>query len=260
MPTAATMPMYEVTAPAVVPYPFGIASVAATPAPADLHWQAGVWWLNHGCGPAGITYNQCTVDSVPAALPANVPCGYDTAAPFTVFARSNASLGGMPLEMRDQQARDLLIAGEQHEVEEALWALLLAETGVAAATAANLHEAVAMADALVPQVYGGTPVLHLSRYAASMAVAQYALRIDGRRLVSPLGSDVIAGAGYGTPPTATGPALDVIGTGPVVLVRGDVQVFNEARNPVTNQLDTLVYRNYVVGWDCTAVRVHMATP
>jgi len=195
-------------------------------------------------------------------LDANVVCGVATGAVFTVYARSDLSMGGLPVAERVAGARDLLLAGEQKAVESALWALMVAELATMApdpdATAGSITEAIAMAEQLMAASYGGTPVIHLSRYAATLAIADSAARVDGGRLRSALGSDVVAGGGYGgAAPTTPGAAIDVIATGAVVYVRSDVLTFDEARNPRTNQIDSMAMRTYAIGWDCTAVRVNI---
>jgi hypothetical protein len=114
-------------------------------------------------------------------------------------------------------------------------------------------EGVAMAEALIADAYGGTPVLHMSRYTATKA--NEALRIDGGRLRTLLGSDVVAGGGYEPSPTTAGATSIIFATGALNVVRSEIFDVGNAIDPLTNDISAVVERTYSVGWDCTAIRV-----
>lgn len=253
--TFTILPSVEVTAPPLVPYPFGLFSVAPAETPADEHWQAGVWWQSFGCSPATVTYGPCTVEDDVLPLADNVTCGYKGADAFTVFAKSTASAGGMTEAEKFGQARQLLIAGEQAAVEAALWGSLINAVGVADGTAAadNLAEGVAMAEGLIAQAYGGTAVLHMSRYTATKA--HEVLRVNGSRLQTMLGSDVVAGGGYLPAPTTASQATIIFATGALKIVRGPIIDLGVHYDTEVNDISAVVERTYSVGWDCAAVRV-----
>lgn len=257
-----TIPSVEVPAVAPTPYPFGLFSIAPVPTPTEGNrWEGGVWWASSGCQQVGVTNGPCSVDDPVPDLDPGVLCGFGMASTFTVYARSNRSVGsgGPRLPEKFQQARDTLLAGEQFAVESALWDLLTAATSAADGTAATVAEAVAMVDGLLPTQYAGTGVLHLSRYAAGLAGAAQALRVQGANLVSFLGTPTVAGGGYLPAPTATGPAVSVIGTGRVVIIRGDVFDLGQTTiDPLSNEVSAVVERTYAVGWDCTAIRVSVS--
>lgn len=253
------MPAVEVAAPAVQPAPFGLFSLGMQTPPADGRWQAGAWWKVLGCNAVGVTYGVCTVDSVVPNLANNVNCDIAVAGAFTVYAKSGESMGGMPVEQRRAMARDALIGGEQHAVEQMLWELLLAATPVVADTAASHREGVARAEGLIRDAYGGTPVMHMSPFTATM-VGWDALRVEGARLVSFLGSSVVAGSGYDDASPGTGVVSSIIASGGLVVMRGEIARVGDVFNQATNQIDELVERTYVVGWDCTAVRVTIPNP
>lgn len=253
MPTQ-VLPMVEVTAPTAAPYPFGLFSVAPPQQAADERFAAGTWWRSNACNLVGVTYNPCTVDDPVPAKDPNVICGIVTAPGFTVYAKSEESMGGAPTAERFAAARASLLAGEQNAVESVLWQLLLDAT-VAPDSAADVTEAVAVAEGQIAQMYGGQAVIHMSRYTATLAWP--VVRIEGGRLVTVLGSGVAAGGGYLPAPTATGSAVDVIATGGLSVVRGQLLDLGEAFNTQTNQIDAIVERSYSVGWDCGAVRVHV---
>lgn len=252
-----TPPAVEIAAPTVIPAPFGLFSVGFQPAPGDPGWMGGIWWQVNGCNQVGITYGVCNVDSVVPDLDPNVTCDIATAQSFTVFSRSDLSMGGMPLAQRQRRARDVLQAGEQHAVEEMLWQMFLAATPAAATPAAGSHkEAIARVEGLVRDTYGGTPVIHLSPFTATM-VSGDAFRVDGGNLQTFLGSRVVAGSGYDVANPGAATPVSVVGTGNVVVLRGDILDVGEVLNRETNQVDSLVERTYVVGWDCTVVRVEV---
>lgn len=253
------IPAVEVTAPAVTPAPFGLFSLGLQTPPADGRWQAGAWWQVLGCNTVGVTYGVCTVDDVVPALSDNVNCDIAVAGAFTVYAKSGASMGGAPVEQKRAAARDALVGGEQHAVELMLWTLLAAATPVAADTAASHREGVARAEGLIRDSYGGTPVMHMSPFTATM-VGFDALRVEGERLMSFLGSRVVAGSGYDEPSPGTGVASSIVATGGLVVMRGEIQRVGDVFNQATNKIDELVERTYVVGWDCTAVRVTIPNP
>lgn len=251
-----TPPAVEIPAPGVVPAPYGLFSLGTQAAPGDGRWQLGAWWRALGCNVVGVTYNVCTVDDVVPALSNNVTCDIAVAQAFTVYAKSGLSAGGMPVEQRRAQAREALINGEQHAVELMLWSLLDAATPTPDATAASHREAIARAEGLVRDVYGGTPVMHMSPFTATM-IGWDALRVEGSNLVSFLGSRVVAGSGYDLADPGPTDAVSVVATGGLVVMRGEVNNVGDAFDRQTNRIDALVERTYLVGWDCTAVRVEV---
>jgi hypothetical protein len=183
-----------------------------------------------------------------------------TADAFTVFARSDQSMGDGSGDDRRARARERLLSGEQYAVEKGLWTMLTAATPTAVADADSIPEAIAVAEAQITSRFGGTAVMHLTRYAAQKA--DYGLRIEGNRsLKTFLGADVVAGGGYGTPPAganATPSIQDVIATGRMVVMSGNVVDLGDVYDYDTNTHNAVVERTYVVGWDCAAVRVRVA--
>lgn len=257
MSTTELMPAVEVTAPTTVPYPFGIFSVPPAAVPTGGRFESGVWWPTIGCGQAvGITHGKCNVDDAVPEKDANVLCGYASAAAFTVYARSDESLGGSSIEEKKERARQLLLSGEQFAVERGLWALLLDATTTEDATADSIVEALALAEQYIAMAYGGTPTIHASRYAATNLGFAGGLRVTGAKLLSTLGSQIIAGGGY-SDDDLTDP-VSVIATGSIVLLRGEVMYLGDHIDPQSNEISAVYERTYVVGWDCTAVRIEVA--
>lgn len=246
-------PAVEVGGPALAPYGGGLFSVVSAGPPPDVHAEAGVWWRSVGCGEVGVTYDTCTVDSEVAAKDANVVCEVNFATVFTVFARSAESMGGGTAQEKFDAARSQLLAGEQWAVERVLWEQLVA--GTTPLTAGSFAEAVAMAEQHIAWNYGGQPIMHMSRFTATMA--SDVLAREAGRLVTTVGSPVVAGGGYGDDPPseAAGQGGMVIASGPLVIYRSEVLDVGRTYDQSVNSIDALVERNYVVGWDCAAVAV-----
>lgn len=247
----------EVTAPPVVPYRFGVFSVAPIVTPADPHAFVGINWLSVGCGQVSVTGDPCVVDA-PAALAVNVPdCVVMNYEPFVVYTYSDMGFIGRGGDGSDavDAAEAQLLAGEQFGVEDVLWGLIdAAVTSEVAIASANFRQGLAVVEQDLAEAYGGQGVIHMSRFTASMLTD---LRVEGGRLVSPLGTPIVAGGGYdaalaGSVPTS----VKMFGTGPLVLLGSTVESY-PALNPATNQQATLAQRQYVVGWDCAAVGVNI---
>lgn len=257
MTTTEILPSVEVASPALVPYPYGLFSVAPAATPADPHFRAGVWWRSVSCGQGvGTTFGRCSVDDDVPALDENVSCDIVTSSAFSVYARSDESTGGGSIADKQGRAREVLLGGEQFAVETMLWSLLQTATAAPAGTADDVLEGIAIAEALIAAAYGGTATLHMGRYAASMA-QYFSLKDQGSRLYTGLGANVVAGGGYGTPPTASDPQHDIIATGQLVVMRTDIFDVGQHIDRRVNNIDAVVERTYVVGWDCTALRVHV---
>lgn len=243
----ATIPRVEVTRPALVPYPFGLFSVATTPPPADVHWQAGVWWPSSACGTTGVTEGPCNVDLPVPGLDSNVVCGQSVGHAFTVYARSDESVGGAPLAEKFANARATLLAGEQYAVEQHVWGLLVADAGEVVGGGSAVAALGAVEQAIADN-YGGSPVVHMNRLTTTLAYE--AVQRDGTKLATLLGSQVVAGGGYAS--------NIVIATGSVVIMRSEVFDLGQHFDRDINSVSAVVERTYVVGWDCAAVRANIS--
>jgi hypothetical protein len=93
----------------------------------------------------------------------------------------------------------------------------------------------------------------MSRQAATILWAN--LTISGGKMQTLLGTPVVIGAGYDNAagdPVATSA---LIATGPVVLYRGDIDTREQAINMAHNEVSYIAQRDYVLGWDCQAIKV-----
>lgn len=252
MTTTEDMPFVEVPASPVVPYPYGLLSVAPTATPSDGHWSSGAWWRTDGCGAIGITYGKCNVES-PVDLLANVGCDTTYAKSFTVYARSALSMAGATLAEKNAQARAALLAGEQFAAEATLWADMIAATPEANVTAGKAIDGFAIAEAQLAARYNGTGVLHVGRYGATLA--HELLFTSGGRLATKLGTTVVAGGGYDVLPDSQGDVFKVFATGALTVMRSEVFDVGEHFDRNTNSVSAVVERTYVIGYDCTLVEV-----
>lgn len=235
-------PTIEVPAPTFTPFDGLFSVVPAQPMPSPHH-EVGVWWRSVACGAVAVTQEACTVDSEVTPLDPNVVCQVNGSIAFTVYARSDESIGGGDLDEKFQAAREQLLAGEQAAVEATLWGVLATQTTPVAAD--SYSDAVGEAERLLAASYGGRGLLHMDRRTAMNAHA--VIERDGGRLASLLGTPVVSGGGYGTTRGL------VIATGPLVIFRSEIIDLGRHYDQDVNSIDGLVERRYVIGWDCIAV-------
>lgn len=241
-----------VEAPPVVPLPYGIFSVAEPRLSTDDHWRLGVQWQSQACSSTKVTTGNCIDVEVPALTPDDY-CSVSQYDPFTVYAYNDDAVVGHTLEEHLANTIQRLIATEQRSVEESLWAML--GTGAVSTTALpTVSSGVALGylEQILAQNYGGVGVIHMSRLAATH-LWEF-LEVQGGKLVTKLGTPVVAGAGYEniTTPTAD---FTMFASGPVVLYRGDIDTRENSLDRATNQASIIAQRDYVLGWDCVAYGV-----
>lgn len=258
------MPVVRIDAPAAAPYPYGILSITPVTLPEGAEAGGGAW-ESESCGVVLSTTGPCA-DNPPPTVPAlmeNFGCSVATAAPFVVYSYGVLSTfsRARTLAARRDRARTLLLAGEQSGVERGVWAQLtaLGLTPMAVAFQENrlrsIRKGIALLEAAFAARYGGTPVLHVPRYAASIIAQEMTTR--GNVMQTPMGSQVIAGGGYGPVLTAEPASVTMFITGPMVLARGEVMTASAIDQNI-NSLSGLAQRQYVTGWDCGALAVTVA--
>lgn len=256
------------------PLPYSLFSVF-TPRPvADLHWQAeGVTWETLTCDPVSGIGDYCVPD--PVGLPKNLDTGAGVpgeATPFTVYGVYTCTPVGHTLDWAQQRAMEHLLAREEARVEQALWTGDLDNTGFAAgaveaATGVSLVRAVAALEQWLATSYGSQGVIHMTREAALLAAASDALTVVGSRLVTRLGTPVVAGAGYpGTGPAGQDPAAGstyLYATPALLGYRSEAFTGTDpvaaGLDKATNDLHAVAERTYVVGWDPCGTAYALAT-
>ncbi|MDQ0376499.1 hypothetical protein [Amycolatopsis thermophila] len=266
-----------VAAPVRTPHRYGLFSAASIVDATDMHELMGVQWQPLPCGRPGLFVEDCLPTGggnpdVPATTEkdfADQP-GTVEASPITVYGSFRCRLLGYSLEEAQRRAREHLEAGEQQAVE---YAVMSGEGGnlpfLADADTVNLGTATC-AEELLSLLYEhadaeftGEPVLHVPRAAAPWLKDHLAR--EAGRLVTTLGTPVVAGAGYSEanvgPGGVAAPAGSfwVYATGPVVVRRGPITAVpnppEAGLNRSNNDFTALAERQYVVGWDCLAAAV-----
>lgn len=230
----------RVEAPATVPLPFGLFSVAAPAAPGD-HGLIGITWESWACVKPETTTDKCINGTTPADLDFNANCPPQLSyKPITVYAAIKRN--GQSLEVGSEQVRRVLKQGEQYAVEKFLDTALAAAVTTPTAAASPLA-ALGTVEAALGDNYMGVGVIHMDRATATRLDAQ--LVRNGSRLETILGTPVVVGAGYahGTPV--------IRGTGAVVVLADDVDTHSAWDMKINDEL-VLAQRTFLVGWDCYA--------
>lgn len=248
-----------VEAPPVVALPYGIFSVAEPRLATDEHWRLGVQWQSQACGLTRTTFGACNVAEVPA-LDEDDYCFVSQFEPFTVYTYNNDSIIGHTLEEHRANAVQRLIASEQTTVEQNLWASLGTEAvSTLSLTSSGAGVVLGYLEQILAENYGGQGVIHMSRITATF-LWEY-LQVQGGKLVTKLGTPVVAGAGYDplpvVPPVTT---FTMYASGPVVIYRGDVDTRQNAVSKSNNEVSTIAQRDYVLGWDCSVYGVEGTYP
>jgi hypothetical protein len=243
-----------VEAPTVVPHPFGLFSVAEPRLTTDEHWRLGIQWQSQACLEDYITYGQC-ISGGETSLTSNSDCVIKQYDPFTVYAYNTDAVPGYTLAEHRDHTVQRLINGEQLAAERKLWDLMSTiPDATIDASAYTPTYALAVAEQAIAEVYPGTGIIHMSRQAATVLWEN--LTVSGGRMQTLIGTPVIIGAGYDNAPGAPTNTSDLFATGPIILYRGDVDTREQAINMAHNEVSYVAQRDYVLGWDCYAVRVN----
>jgi hypothetical protein len=237
-----------VDAPALVPYGYGIFSVAEPRPTLDPHWRLGVKWQSQGCHATNITTGPC-IDPEVDALTEDDYCEVLTYEPFTVYAFNNDAIPGHTLAEHEQHAIDRLVNSEQRSVEEQLWTLMQTEAGGSTdLSGAPLDYVLGFIEQRAAEVYGGTAVIHMSRLTTTMLYGH--LYKSGGRLVTSLGTPIVSGGGYDIVGASAPITAEIYFTGPLAIWRGDIDTRQNAVNKPVNEVSIVAQRDYVIGWDC----------
>lgn len=269
-------PLY-VSAPAVVPYQYGLFSVASFPVVNDPHWACGVEYEPQSCNTSRCYPDQCDQPAAQKTLDDGVPLV--TATPFTIYDGYLCRLPGRSMEREIfDRARNALLLGEQRAVEESFWTgscgnrprladpsavVLNAVNPPTAGDALKMPAAIAALEEYAGRNYSGQAVIHGPRGAIALMAAHHQLVRDATRLTTWAGTYV---AGYGGSPN-TGPdgtpapagTVWLYVTSGVSLWRGPVIITPDtlggALNRSTNEVEVVAERQYVAGIECILAAV-----
>lgn len=242
-----------VEAPTVVPLPYGLFSVAEPRLTTDEHWRLGIRWQSQACAETKVTTGVC-IDSEVEPLTPDDYCSVTEYEPFTVYAYNNDAVPGYTLEEHRANAIQRLINTEQRSAESQVWANMgTAPTSTTALAGYTAGEVLGYLEQVLAETYGGQGVIHMNRQTASF-LWEY-LFPQGGRLVTRLGTPVVAGAGYEQVTAPPSNDFTLYATGPLVIYRGDIDTRENSVDRAINEVSIVAQRDYVVGWDCVAHKV-----
>ncbi|SCG15516.1 hypothetical protein GA0070610_1750 [Micromonospora echinofusca] len=270
-----TQPFVYVEAPATTPYRYGLFSAAAVVDPADQReFQAGVEWEPQ-CVDAPAPTNVAAASDpnrAPMALPDGVPLVQ------AGVIRLYTGLTGRSPARPDllERARRAMGMVEQQSLEHYAWTgeagnadyLAAADTEVLAgsdAAAVPLETGVGLLEAHIGDRSGVLGVLWAPRWTAGWFAEKGQSRIEGPRLVGPLGNPIVFAQTTGVGPGGAAPAAGeawLYATGPVMVRRSAVFLpkLPEALDRKDNEVFAVAERFYTVGWSCTVAAVKVKLP
>jgi hypothetical protein len=185
--------------------PFGLFSVLSLRNAEDQHWTNGIEWEAMTCDPAsGFADPNCT-DPQEKFFTSMVERG--EADSFVVYGSAKCGMPGGRADLQAEEAATAhLLAREEAQAERYVWSMLAAQaTDLNPAGALDPDAALAALEKWLGGVYGSLGVLHGDRGAVTLWNNNSKLRVSGSRLVSTLGTPIVAGAGYnGVGPDAAG--------------------------------------------------------
>lgn len=258
---ATVAPAQLVAGPARAPLAFGLFSVLGWRTGGE-RWENGVIFESEPCAPIdGIGAYQCDPAET-VGLPKTLEV-YDgatsEASPFTLYGTYVCSPIGNSFDHAQERANARLFAREEMGAESALWTGSLGNVpnlsganGFAAPTnlgTFGLWAGVAKLEQSLAATYGAVGTLHMSREVATRLHKEGELEVRGGRMFTPLGTPIVAGAGYTSD--------RVVATGALLGYRGDV--FTSSNRPgdlldrSQNDLHAIAERLYLLGFDDCAL-------
>src|SRR6478609_6962944 len=246
-----------------VALPFGLFSVLDFRESQDPHWINGIEWQALTCDPA-LSYDVVCEDPDEDPETARLRLWVEdveatgnrgNASAFSVYGFAKCGLpGGRDLQKGEEEATAHLLSREEAEVEAQTWSRMSAEaTDLNPAGAVSPSKALAILERWMGSEYGSLGAIHADRGAATL-LADHIANQNGPRLLTKIGTPVVAGAGYpGTSPAG-------VLTADVAWVYASPALFGY-RGPVypsdreggfdrgTNDHYAVASRGYVVGFD-----------
>lgn len=253
-----------VPGPARAPLPYGLFSVLVPRPEGEGRWQNGVQWEPLTCAPVSGIGPSCEPgESI--GLPKSFADGggVGEASPFAVYGSYVCSPVGRTIEEAQERATLHLINREEAGVEAALWTGALGNTPnlrnavVLGGGAVDVVEGMGLLEDYLATEYGSLGVLHMTRGGATSAANGMMAMREGARLVSALGTPIVAGAGYdGSSPegaAATDGTTWLYATPALFGYRSEifpsVTRGGDLLDRGENNLYAIAERNYVLGWD-----------
>lgn len=266
-------PPLVVQAPALLPWRFGLASVANFIDETDDHARNGIFYKSPLCtADVRPWVDDCDSDEVALKSPTDVPAGeedpfepYVAGCPLHLYAALSCKQTN--LAAMSEEVREVFEADEQRALEAAVWEQLLANGVPVVLNASDAPEdafcfvgGVAALESAIASVYGGRATLHADRGVGAFAARDRQVHTEGATKYTELGN---AFAFYGGSPN-TGPDGDpapdgyawIYATSTVTIRRFPLDVLPNDVNqrlqydPLTNEPYVLAERTYVPSIEC----------
>lgn len=240
---AAVIPRVRVSAPSRAPLKHGLLDVVSWRTETDPHWQMGVEWDSQGCEPlqARIHADDDPIEKTLEARPE-----HETADPFTLYGDFACSaITYTPAEAEDFAA-DRLQLREGFGLETAFWAIL-------GDTEPETIADIPTAEDWIAESYGSQGLIHMSRSEALRQIKEGYLEVSSSILRTKLGTQVVAGGGYGEGIYVTSG-----------LSGYQSEIFTSSNNPADlydvrkNDLYAVAERTYTIMRECAVGRIEGA--
>jgi hypothetical protein len=265
-------PPLLVPAPMVLPWRFGLMSVANVIDETDDHARNGIRYKSPRCwADVRPWVDDCDSAEVEPKSPTDVPVGdddpldpYIQACPFHLYAALSCKT--TTLAEMSNEVQGIFDLYQQGAIESQVWSNVVATDAVllnADETEANAFTVVggiAALESAMGSCYGGRATFHADRGVAAYAAKDWQIEQDGNTKYTTLGSAfAFYGGSPNTGPSGT-PAPDgyawIYATSDIVLRRFPVEVLpNEVNqriqyDPLTNEPYVLAERTYVASKEC----------
>lgn len=278
-----------VTPPKFEPLQYRLRDAVDGPHPYQGHQKLGVQFTPDSCSFPLETSSTC-VSGIGAlkTMTGSVPNrGADSFAVYTWLDCSMVGIGYDELLARTRRAHDnnaqtvvetvFWTGGSfntvQHLAEDTAVTEVVGGSTVNLQTAANILvtgavvdvvEAIGRLEQAMAGCYGGTPLIHMPRGVAVHLAANHILEKKGPRLLTPLGSIIVAAPGYpGTSPAGATPTAGntwLYATGSVKMLQSEPMDTSgtaaEALGRSTNDSVIIIEQRFTFMWDCC----HFAIP
>jgi hypothetical protein len=237
----------RIEAPPLVPRPYGLFSVAP-PIDGAERWRVGVGMQSTHCMEAEAWQDACIAGGAGGAKPpTDWSCAVTVADPFTVVILAQRT--GIDVGVAQAETSGALEAAEEYAVEKHLWAQMEADAIDLGSMPMGDGYTLGVVEGNLARGYRGRGVIHLSPMAATMLAPLLESTPSGL-ITKGNGTPVVVGAGYGS---ATDPTAQIIGTGALVIRRGELTELTSWSTAV-NDIFALAERDYLTAWDCFAAK------
>lgn len=254
------------------PLPHGLFSAASLREGSGRWEGSGIEFDELGCPPETQAVGAYDCENEDGTGPAGFPLtlegglGRGEGDTFSVTGTYECSPIGNPLTRAEEVATQRLLVTEERQVEEWLWGTVRPEAGklpagLSAGTVTDLGTAdllkiIAAAEQAISDGYGSVGVIHLNRRNALLAIDAGALTVRNGKLVTELGTPVVAGSGYGDDLVVATPAI--------MLYRSEVfqhsGTVGDLLDRAQNNLKAVAMRTYSVGMDSCGPWAFKITP